>query len=81
MGDPTFAAAFNANLTNRTLRYVNHHDIVTHVPPPLFGYKRVDARRFIAADGTISGKPPTLIALLRGVARIAGTAAGDASTA
>jgi triacylglycerol lipase len=60
VGDPTFAAAFHANLTNKTLRYVNHHDIVTHVPPPLFGYKHVEAGRFIERHGTISDKPPTL---------------------
>lgn len=61
VGDDTFAAAFNANLANKTRRYVNHHDVVTHVPTPLFGYKHVDVRRFIAPDGTISGIPPPLI--------------------
>ncbi len=61
VGDTTFAAAFNARLATRTLRYVNHHDIVTHVPPSAFDYKHVDLRRFIAADGTISGIPPFLI--------------------
>ena len=61
VGDATFAAAFNANLAAKTLRYVNHHDLVTHLPPPLFGYKHVDVRRFIAPDGTISGNPPPLI--------------------
>lgn len=61
VGDGTFAAAFNANLSTKTLRYVNHHDVVTHVPPPPFGYKHVDRRRFIAPDGTISGNPPPLL--------------------
>jgi len=61
VGDHTFAAAFSAKLTNKTLRYVNHHDVVTHVPPPFLGYKHVDVRRFIAPDGTISGNAPSLL--------------------
>jgi triacylglycerol lipase len=61
VGDSTFAAAFNANLANKTLRYVNDYDVVTHVPPPILNYKHVDLRRFITPDGTISGNPPPLI--------------------
>jgi pimeloyl-ACP methyl ester carboxylesterase len=61
VGDNTFAAAFNANRANKTLRYVNHHDVVTHVPAPLFGYKHVNQRQFIARDGAVSGTPPQLI--------------------
>jgi hypothetical protein len=63
VGDHPFAAAFDEKLSNRSLRYVNNHDIVTHVPPPppFFGYKHVSVRRFIAADGTISGNPPNFI--------------------
>lgn len=59
VGDHTFAAAFDAKLSNRSLRYVNNHDIVTHVP--IFGYKHVSVRRFIDAHGTISGNPPKFI--------------------
>jgi hypothetical protein len=40
---------------------VNHHDVVTHVPPPFLGYKHVEPVRFIAKDGTISGTPPSLL--------------------
>jgi hypothetical protein len=40
---------------------VNHHDVVTHVPPPFLGYEHVEARRFIAPDGTISPKAPLLL--------------------
>jgi triacylglycerol lipase len=61
VGDHTFGAAFHATLKDRTVRYVNHHDVVTHVPPPLFGYEHVELRRFIAPDGTISGAPPSLL--------------------
>ena len=61
VGDNTFGTAFNAKLSAKTLRYVNHHDIVTHVPPPLFGYKHVELGRFISANGTISVSAPSLI--------------------
>jgi triacylglycerol lipase len=59
VGDRTFAAHFNAKMLNRTLRYVNDHDVVTHVPPPL-GYRHVDVRRFIAPDGDVSDGGPAL---------------------
>src|SRR5262245_61865776 len=61
VGDRTFASAFNAKFQNNSLRYVNHYDVVTHVPGPLAGYKHVGLGRFIASDGTISGNPPVLI--------------------
>jgi triacylglycerol lipase len=61
VGDSTFADAFNAHLAGKTLRYVNHHDVVTHVPPPFLGYEHVDQVRFIAKDGTISDTPPSLL--------------------
>jgi triacylglycerol lipase len=65
VGDRTFASAFNLHLAGKTLRYVNHHDVVTHVPPPLPsplpGYKHVDVACFIATDGTISGAAPSLL--------------------
>ncbi len=60
VGDPTFAAALTAKFAMRMLRFVNNHDIVTHVPPPLFGYTHIDLRRLIARDGTISNQSPTL---------------------
>ena len=61
VGDATFAEAFNLHLAGKTFRYVNHHDVVTHVPPPILGYKHVEPARFIAPDGTISGTPPSLL--------------------
>jgi hypothetical protein len=60
VGGPSFAAAFSARLAGKTLRYVNGHDIVTHVPPPVLAYKHVDDRRVIAPDGTVSSRQPTL---------------------
>ena len=59
VGDSTFARAFDARFGGRSLRYVNDHDVVTHVPPPL-GYAHVDVERFIAPDGTISGGKPAV---------------------
>jgi hypothetical protein len=63
VGNPAFAAAFNAKLAGRTLRYVNDNDVVTHVPPPVFLiwlYEQVNFRRLIAPDGTISGGAPDI---------------------
>jgi triacylglycerol lipase len=53
VGDHAFSSAFSAKFSGKSLRYVNDHDVVTHVPPPI-GYEHVDARRFIAPDGTVS---------------------------
>jgi len=60
IGDPAFAAAMTTKFAMRMLRFVNNHDIVTHVPPPLFGYTHIDLRRQIARDGTISNHSPSL---------------------
>jgi triacylglycerol lipase len=60
VGDSTFAAAMTTKFATRMLRFVNNHDIVTHLPPPLYGYTHIDLRRLIARDGTISNRPPTL---------------------
>ncbi|MEO8481665.1 MAG: lipase family protein [Acidobacteriota bacterium] len=55
LGDQAFVDAFNTRLSGRCLRYVNHLDAVTHVPPSLFGYRHVDAVRNIAKNGKITG--------------------------
>jgi len=60
VGDLIFADAFDGRLAGRSLRYVNDHDVVTHVPLP-FPYKHVARPRFIAADGTVSDQPPALL--------------------
>jgi pimeloyl-ACP methyl ester carboxylesterase len=63
VGDPAFAAAFNARVASKSLRYVNDEDVVTHVPPPVllaWRYMHVDPRRFIAPDGTVSGGGPSI---------------------
>ena len=81
IGNPAFAHAFDSKLAGRSFRYVNDHDVVTHVPPPI-GYRHVDQRRFIGPDGSVSsgepaiphffadliGKPATLLETLEGLA-------------
>jgi hypothetical protein len=60
VGDPAFASAFKAKLGRLSRRYVNGHDIVTHVPlPPL--YRHVDLRRFISTKGSVSETPPSVL--------------------
>ena len=64
VGDQVFAGFFNQQGRNRSFRYVNDHDIVTHLPPGPFGlptgvYTHVDEERAINADGQIGSAPPT----------------------
>jgi hypothetical protein len=64
VGDREFADAFDVRLEGRSLRYVNRHDVVTHVPPPGIGprsYRHVEARRFIDRNGQVSTQPPVLL--------------------
>jgi triacylglycerol lipase len=82
VGDSAFARAFNAKLSRKSFRYVNDHDVVTHVPLPI-GYEHVDIRRFIAPDGSVSqgepaishffadliGKPSTLLEIIEGLSK------------
>jgi triacylglycerol lipase len=61
VGDPAFAREFTTRFVNRCARYVNDHDVVTHVPPPLlipWSYRHVDPRRFIDPAGQISDGDP-----------------------
>ena len=60
VGDLSFATAFNAKLAGKSFRYVNNHDVVTHVPLPIL-YEHVDLQRFIAPDGTVSRVPPAIL--------------------
>jgi triacylglycerol lipase len=60
IGDPAFAHAFDTKLSGKTLRYINDHDVVTHVPLPI-GYEHVDLERFIASDGSVSGAEPRIL--------------------
>jgi triacylglycerol lipase len=59
VGDLIFANAFDTRLVGKSLRYVNDHDVVTHVPLPIL-YEHVDGRRFIARDGSVLHGQPAL---------------------
>jgi triacylglycerol lipase len=60
VGDPIFAAHFNTKFGERSLRYVNDTDIVTHVPPPLpLPYEHVKSLRHINADGHVTTQTPS----------------------
>ncbi len=59
IGDPAFAAGVDSRLGDRALRFVNHHDIVTHVPlPPAF--RHVGGRRVIDGSGTVTTTAPAI---------------------
>ena len=61
VGDPRFAAQFDARFGARALRYVRNTDVVTQVPTPLpLPYRHVGDLRQIARDGTILSQRPTL---------------------
>ncbi len=59
VGDRAFAHEFDTKLAGKSFRYVNDHDVVTHVPLPI-GYEHVGLRRSIAPDGSISGGEPAI---------------------
>jgi len=65
VGDGAFAAHVGHMFHERSIRYVNDHDIVAHVPPPEFAlprrYTHVDVLRWIAPDGHVSGTGPLLL--------------------
>jgi hypothetical protein len=51
VGDPDFVAGFNARHSGRSIRYVNNHDVVTHVPPASWRFGHVDAEQHFDAGG------------------------------
>jgi len=63
IGDVVFSVAFTGRFAGRSLRYINSHDVVTHVPPPVllpWNFRHVGPRRFIAQGGRISAGGPNL---------------------
>jgi hypothetical protein len=59
VGNEAFGKGFNARFADRSRRYVNDADIVTHVPPPLpLPYFHVDQLRYIDAGGSIGNQAP-----------------------
>jgi triacylglycerol lipase len=53
LGDGKFTAAFNGRHATRSFRYVNNHDVVTHVPPTIFNFRHVDREMHIDGNGHI----------------------------
>jgi hypothetical protein len=51
VGDPDFVGGFNARHAGRSIRSVNNHDVVTHVPPSGWNFGHVDAEQHFDADG------------------------------
>ena len=56
VGDSAFAAGFNGRHAGRSFRYVNYHDVVTHVPPSDFGFCHVDAEKHFDETGVLQGR-------------------------
>jgi len=54
VGDANFVAGFNARHAGRSFRYVNNHDVVTHVPPSRLGFGHVDREHHFGDDGQTS---------------------------
>jgi hypothetical protein len=55
VGDPEFVAGFNERHARHSFRYVNHHDVVTHVPPSRWGFGHVDSEQHFDAGGVAAG--------------------------
>jgi pimeloyl-ACP methyl ester carboxylesterase len=71
-GNGVLAGHFDAVFEERSIRYVNDHDAVTHVPPDIFAlphglYTHVDHLRWINKDGQIGTTQPTLLHFVRDV--------------
>ena len=64
VGDAVFAAHLGHRFEEASIRYVNDHDVVTHVPPEPFAfpgrYTHVDRLRWINKDGQVGTTRPTL---------------------
>jgi triacylglycerol lipase len=63
VGNATFSSTFAEARDMTSARYVNDHDLVTRVPPELFGgvhglYSHVDHGRWISHDGQIGTARP-----------------------
>lgn len=65
VGDRRFAREFDRRHAGRCFRYVNHHDIVVHLPRLLSlfvgDFTHVKELKYIDAKGGISGRSPSLI--------------------
>jgi triacylglycerol lipase len=69
VGDATFVRGFNERFSGRAFRYVNHHDVVTHLPPGDLGFGEIDAVFHFDEDGQIDKRDSS--GGLRGVLALA----------
>jgi triacylglycerol lipase len=53
VGDAAFVGGFNERFSGRAFRYVNHHDVVTELPPEDFGFGEIDAVLHFDGNGHI----------------------------
>ncbi|OKH18757.1 lipase family protein [[Limnothrix rosea] IAM M-220] len=53
VGSQKFSIAFNSQLKNITFRCVNNNDVVTRVPPQIFGYSHVGRLMYFDARGRL----------------------------
>jgi triacylglycerol lipase len=65
VGDQEFARHFNQRFIGRSFRYVDDHDVVTHVPPETLGlpkglFAHVNELRWIDQEGNVGTASPTL---------------------
>ena len=72
VGDGVFAAALDRTFDRRSIRYVNDHDVVTHVPPERFAlpiglYTHLRHLRWINKDGQVVTTDPTVVHFIQDV--------------
>jgi triacylglycerol lipase len=72
VGDQEFASRFNQRFTGRSFRYVDDHDVVTHLPPeailwPMGSYAHVDELQWIDQNGDVGTAAPALPHFIRDV--------------
>jgi len=65
VGNGVFAGHFDSQFVERSTRYVNDHDVVTHVPSqvlafPHGSYAHVNHLRWINKDGQVGSSEPTV---------------------
>jgi hypothetical protein len=53
VGKPDFVAGFNARHGERSFRFVNDHDVVTHVPPSAWDFAHVEKEMHISGTGEV----------------------------
>jgi triacylglycerol lipase len=53
VGDHEFARNFNEKFKKKSFRLVNNNDVVTRVPPQLFGYSHIGSLKYFDTDGKL----------------------------